>query len=115
MASSTRRSRALRNAMTPAERKLWSILQMRHIAGLKFRRQEPIGPYIVDFVCYAARLIVEVDGGQHAELTANHDQRRDAWLASQGFRVLRFWNVEVLESLEGVHDRIVEAMKLPPP
>jgi len=115
MASSTKRSRALRHALTAAERKLWSILRMRQIAGRKFRRQEPIGPYIVDFICYEARLIIEVDGGQHAALTADHDQRRDAWLASQGFRVLRFWNVEVFENLEAVHDRIVEALKLPPP
>ena len=114
MAPSTGRSRALRNATTPAECKLWSILRMRQIDGLKFRRQEPIGPYIVDFVCYEARLIVEVDGGQHAGPTADHDQRRDAWLAGQGFRVLRFWNVDVFESLEGVHDRIVEALKRPP-
>ena len=115
MASCSGRSWALRNALTPAERKLWTVLRMRQIHGLKFRRQEPTGPYIVDYVCYEARLIVEVDGGQHAGQTADQDQRRDAWLAGQGFRVLRFWNVEVFESLEGVHDRIVQALKVPPP
>lgn len=111
---STSRSRALRNDMTKAERRLWSILRMKQL-GVKFRRQEPIGSYIVDFVCYEAKLIIEVDGGQHAEQTAKLDRRRDAWLEGEGFRVLRFWNVDVMENLEGVHDRIAAALGLPPP
>ena len=76
----------------------------RQIEGLKFRRQEPIGSYIVDFVCYEKRLIVEVDGGQHSLET---DADRDAWLTSQGFTILRFWNHNVLQNIEGVLEVIL--------
>ena len=69
--------------------------------GIKFRRQQPIGDYIVDFVAFEKRLVIEVDGGQHAEEEKDNDMRRDEWLRSQGFRVLRFWNTEVLQNLEG--------------
>ena len=108
--------------MTGAERRLWTVLRLRQMDGAKFRRQEPIGPYIVDFCCHEARLVVEVDGGQHAELVADADRARDVWLRSQGYEVLRFWNHEVIGHLEGVHDRIVETLhgrlrtgRLPPP
>ena len=94
-----RRAKTLRADMTYAERAAWSAL--RRLDGLpgRFRRQEPIGPYVVDFVCYAARLIVEVDGGVHdLDEVAARDQRRDAWLETQGFEVVRFTNNEILES-----------------
>jgi very-short-patch-repair endonuclease len=82
--------------------------------GLKFRRQEPIGNYIVDFVCYEKAVVVEVDGGQHSEAV---DSDRDAWLRSQGFNVLRFWNHEVLTKIEGVLEMILRncAQKSPSP
>jgi len=94
------RARGLRYNMTDAEHALWRILRNRRFVQTKFRRQVPIGPYIADFICYDARLIVEADGGQHAEF--QHDAVRDAWLAGQGFRVLRFWNNDILKNPEGV-------------
>ena len=108
----------LRNNATDAERALWKILRGDALNGLRFRRQFPIGTYIVDFVCFDARLIVEVDGGQHNG--SAHDAQRDAWLKSQGFEVLRFWNNDVLQNIEGVRQVIVEATRsdlpeLPPP
>ncbi len=93
----------LRANMTAAEQLLWSRLRRRQIGGVRFRRQVPLGAFIVDFACFAARLIVEIDGGQHALAAARErDAARDAWLAGQGFRVLRFWNHEVLGNLDGV-------------
>src|SRR5205085_3039002 len=99
--------------MTDAERKLWYALRDRRFAETKFRRQVPIGPFIADFICYAARLVVEVDGGQHADSVS--DLRRDRWLAANGFRVLRFWNNDVLGNLEGVLILIAEALAQPGP
>jgi very-short-patch-repair endonuclease len=93
-------ARALRARMTDAERKLWFALRDRRFANFKFRRQAPIGPYIADYVCYAARVVIEVDGGQHVE--SEYDARRDSWLEAQDFVVLRFWNNDVLLNLEGV-------------
>src|SRR5277367_6680388 len=87
------RARAMRRAPTGAERRLWRLLRDRRLDGLKFRRQVPIGPYIVDFLCVGARLIVEADGSQHNE--SPHDEVRDASLARGGWKVLRFWNHEV--------------------
>jgi 2-isopropylmalate synthase len=98
--NSLSRARGLRHSMTDAEHALWRILRNRQFAAAKFRRQVPIGPYIGDFVCYSARLVIEADGGQHAE--ARHDVVRDAWFAAQGFRVLRFWNNDILKNPEGV-------------
>lgn len=95
-----RRARALRINMTSAERKLWYALRDRRFAGFKFRRQVPLGPFIADFVCFEVRLVIEVDGGQHADSV--QDRRRDRWFAANRFRVLRFWNNEVLSNLEGV-------------
>jgi very-short-patch-repair endonuclease len=103
------RARSLRANITNAERKLWYALRDRRFAGYKFRRQVSIGPYIVDFLCYSARLVIEVDGGQHAE--SAHDERRDRWLAQNGFRVLRFWNNDVLQNLEGVWTVVFEALQ----
>lgn len=96
--------------MTDAERKLWLALRDRRFGGLKFRRQVPVGPWIVDFLCKEARLIVEVDGGQHAESAP--DRRRDAWLAEEGYRVVRVWNNEVLGNLDGVLEHLSAAVSI---
>lgn len=96
----------LRKNLTDAERFLWKHLRAKQVEGLKFRRQEPIGKYIVDFVCFEKDLICEVDGGQHSEAV---DSDRDAWLRSQGFAVLRFWNHDVLLNIEGVLEVILRA------
>jgi very-short-patch-repair endonuclease len=106
-------ARMLRQRQTKAERMLWRRLQNRQLARSKFRRQVPIGPYVVDFVCLAARLVIEVDGGQHA--MSPTDVRRDRWFAAQGFRLLRFWNNEVLDNLDGVLQAIAEALAGQPP
>lgn len=90
----TTTAKALHKRMTDAEQFLWRQLRAHRLVEAKFKRQQPIGPYIVDFVCFEARLVIEVDGGQHQD--CNTDRIRDAWLESQGFRVLRFWNHEVL-------------------
>lgn len=94
-------ARSLRTNATDAERRLWRALRRRQLEGHRFRRQHPIGPYIVDFVCLSAKLVVEVDGGQHAQ-TEERDAARTAWLESRGYRVLRFWDNEVLSNIDGV-------------
>ncbi len=99
------RARALRGGMTEAEQRLWRELRGRRFEGLKFRRQKPLGHYIVDFVCLERSLVVELDGGQHAEQVV-YDRQRDAWLNSQGFVVLRFWNHDVLQQTHTVLERI---------
>jgi very-short-patch-repair endonuclease len=103
----TRLARQLRKHSTRAERKLWRYLRSRSLAGFKFVRQEPIGPYVVDFVCREQRLVIEVDGGQHAD--NRRDAVRDQWLVGHRYRVLRFWNNEVLGNIEGVWDTIFAA------
>ena len=105
-----RRARTLRSRMTNAERKLWYALRDRRFAGFKFRRQVPIGPFIADFVCFEERLVIEVDGGQHAE--SRRDERRDRWFAANRFRVLHFWNNDVLSNLEGVMTVVAQALKV---
>ena len=107
-------ARNLRKRLTDTERFLWSQLRARQIEGCKFRRQTPIGKYIVDFVCHEQRVIVEVDGGQHSE-KAEEDRIRDKWLGEQGYRILRFWNNEVLTNIEGVLEVIRDNCKSPPP
>ena len=104
--SSNQRSRArtMRRAPTDSELRLWRLLRDRRLSGFKFRRQVPVGPYIVDFLCVGAKLIVEADGSQHAE--SLRDNIRDAYLASQGWKVLRFWNNEALQNREGVLETI---------
>jgi very-short-patch-repair endonuclease len=94
------RARAMRREPTEAERKLWYALRDRRMQSVEFRRQAPIGPYIADFLCVAHRLIVEVDGSQHAE--SFRDEARDAWLARERYRVLRFWHHEVLTTPDSV-------------
>jgi very-short-patch-repair endonuclease len=101
--------RELRSSMTEAENRMWYYLRARRFEDRKFRRQVPMGPYIVDFLCEQARLIVEVDGGQHDEQRA-YDHVRTTWLNAQGYEVLRFWNNEVMGNMEGVGDVISEAL-----
>ena len=97
----TRRARELRLNPTDAERRLWRVLSRRQVAGVRFNRQVPVGPYIADFAARSEKLIVEVDGGQHAEHEA-YDDARTRYLEAQGWRVIRFWNNDVLSNLEGV-------------
>jgi very-short-patch-repair endonuclease len=102
-----RRARKLRREMTEAEIRLWQMLRLRQTEGYRFRRQVPIGRFIADFVCHAARLIVEIDGGQH-DLLSDEEMNRAQFLEGQGYRVLRFWNNEVLDNPEGVRSLIAE-------
>ena len=104
------RSRQLRKNATDAERKMWSILRQRQIADYKFRFQSPIGPYIVDFACPARKLIIEIVGGQHQQRT-EEDAIRASWLESQGYRVLRFWNNDVLANSSGVTETILDTLE----
>jgi len=103
-------ARRLRNDPTEAEKHLWQVFRLKSF-GIKFRRQAVIGQYIVDFVCFERKLVVEVDGGQHAD--NSQDNERDQWLKNQGFEVLRFWNNDVLGNLEGVFEKIEECLKPP--
>lgn len=105
----TASARALRNNPTEAERALWRHIRLRQMDGRKFRRQQPIGRYIVDFVCLEEKVIIEIDGGQHAG-QATSDADRTVWLEARGFRVLRFWNHEVLGNIEGVTEAIRSAL-----
>lgn len=95
------RARNLRASLTDAERQLWSRLRRGQLDGSRFRRQVPIGPFVADFACMADHLIVEVDGGQHASRPAE-DAAREQWLADRGYRVVRFWNNDVLGNIDGV-------------
>jgi len=102
----------LRQGATDAERKMWSLLRSKRLGKVRFRRQQPIGPYIVDFYCSAAKLIVELDGGQHgAEDKMLYDEERTAWLNAQGYRVLRIWNGELLKDADGVMEFIYRAVQ----
>ncbi|HYD68632.1 endonuclease domain-containing protein [Azospirillum sp.] len=106
----TQRARQLRQSATNSERLLWGALRDRRLNGLKFRRQQQIGRYVVDFVCHERRLIIEVDGGQHS---VAGDAERTAFLQAQGYRVLRFWNPEVLTTMPVVLETILAAAKDP--
>jgi len=111
----TGKARELRKTATPAERKLWTHLSRRQIAATKFSRQMPVGPFICDFVSRSARLVIELDGGQHGE-NEGRDRVRTAYIEGMGFRVIRFWNNEVLENIESVVSRIeLELRDSPPP
>jgi very-short-patch-repair endonuclease len=101
----TARSRVLRRDATTAERQLWQAISARKLGGIRFNRQYPVGQYICDFVSREYRLVIEVDGGQHA-LATGYDENRTQFLEQQGYTVIRFWNSEVTESLEGVLARI---------
>jgi very-short-patch-repair endonuclease len=110
IASVTRaHARRLRNEATPQERMVWGKLrEINRMLGTHFRRQAPIGPYIADFVEFRRKIVVEIDGGQHGGVG---DAVRDAWLVGQGFRVLRFWNGDVGENLDGVAQVILDAVE----
>ncbi len=107
---STTRARQLRSQQTNAEKRLWNQLRRNQLDGYHFRRQKPVGPFVADFACSARHLIVEVDGGQHAGRLAA-DTRRTAYLESEGYRVLRFWNNDVLINTEGVVETIRVALR----
>ncbi|NJD89768.1 MAG: endonuclease domain-containing protein, partial [Betaproteobacteria bacterium] len=102
-------ARSLRRAPTEAENRLWYYLRDRRLSGAKFRRQVPIGPYVVDFLCVTASLIVEADGGQHSE-RAGYDEERTRYLEARGYRVVRFWNNDVIGNIEGVMQAIAMAL-----
>ena len=104
-----RKATELRQNTTDAERRLWAVLRDRRLQGYKFRRQHPIGRFIVDFACTKHRLVIEADGGQHDENPS--DARRTAWLESQGWRVIRFWNNDMLANTEGVMNTVLEALR----
>jgi len=104
------RARQWREAQTDAERKLWMRLRSRQLGGAKFRRQQPIGPFIADLCSFEHGLVIELDGGQHAA-QAEADGRRTAFLEREGYRVLRFWDHEVLQGIEAVLERIHEALR----
>jgi very-short-patch-repair endonuclease len=101
MSRAVANARDLRRRQTEAERRLWARLRGRKLGGFKFRRQRPVGPFVADFVCHEAALVVELDGGQHAERAAD-DEARSRYLAQRGYRVLRFWNHEALADTEAV-------------
>ncbi len=107
-------ARALRRNRTDAEGLLWHYLRNKQLGSYRFRRQQPIGPYIVDFACLSRKVLIELDGGQHAEQTSR-DEKRDAFLRARGYRVLRFWNTEVFENCFGVLERVYEAVAGDPP
>lgn len=107
------RAKALRHSLTDQEKKLWGALRDRRLGGFKFRKQQPIGPFIADFVCQEQRLIVEVDGSQHTE--SQTDMARDAFLKDKGYHVLRVWNNDVTGNLSGVLTAILAALSDPHP
>ena len=107
---SERRQRALRNDATDAERALWQRLRGRQLEGVKFRRQHPFGSYILDFACLEKRVAIELDGGQHVDATA-YDATRTRALEISGFTVLRFWNHDVFENMDGVLEEILRALR----
>jgi very-short-patch-repair endonuclease len=107
----TTNARRLRREATPAEKRLWLHLKQMELPGGHFRRQAPMGPYFADFVHFDCKLVIELDGGQHGlPHAADHDARRTAYLETQGFRVLRFWNHELTENLDGVVETIFRAI-----
>ncbi len=107
------RAKTLRRNLTEAEQLRWSQLRAGRLSGFKFRRQQPIGPFIADFVCQEAKLIVEADGSQHVE--SQNDARRDAFLNAKGYRVLRFWNNDIHTNMAGVKEAILVALSDPHP
>lgn len=105
-------ARKLRKNQTPQEQKLWNLLRNRQILGYKFKRQHPIGNYIVDFVCREIKLVIELDGGQHNTTDGIiYDNERSKYLQSIGFNILRFWNNEIDNNIEGVYQKIVKSIQ----
>lgn len=112
MNNKTIKARNLRKNMTEQERKLWQFLRKKSIDGLKFRRQYPIGNYIVDFICNEKKLIIEVDGGQHNEAqNIAYDKERTEFLESKGYKIIRFWNSDIDNNIEGVYQEILRNLK----
>jgi very-short-patch-repair endonuclease len=107
-----KRANSLKSNMTEAERALWNRIRNRQLGGFKFVRQQPIGPYIADFVCRQADLIIELDGSQHAD--SSHDEKRTKVLNEHGYEVVRFWNNEVLRNLDGVLHIIADRLEQAP-
>ena len=103
-------AKRMRYEPTEAESVLWRHLRAGRLAEQKFKRQQPIGNFIVDFVCFTQKLVIEVDGGQHADMQSA-DEVRTAWLEAQGFRVLRFWNDDVLQRMEFVLEEVIRILK----
>ena len=110
--SRTEIARSLRSDSTDAERAIWRLLRNRRLAKYKFRRQQAIGPFVVDFYCHSERLVIELDGGHHSEQEES-DQRRTRWLEERGYNVLRFWNNDVLKNPEGVLQSILGNLERP--
>jgi len=106
------RSRELRKNQTDAELVIWKLLRGKRLSGHKFRRQHPFSPYIVDFVCLKSKLIIELDGGQHAE-AVEYDKERTAFLEAKSYTVIRFWNNEIMTNREGVYDVISKHLEIP--
>jgi very-short-patch-repair endonuclease len=106
-------ARVLRRNFTEAERRLWAALRDRRLAHYKFRRQRSVGPFIADFVCIAHRLVIEADGSQHAENPT--DEARTIWLEEHGWKLVRFWNNDILENTEGVLESILQILRQTPP
>jgi very-short-patch-repair endonuclease len=107
-------AKTLRKNNTDVERLLWEHLKARQLEGVKFRRQQPIGRYIVDFVSFEKNIVIEIDGGQHS-VGKDRDEERDNWLGVQGFKVLRFWNNEIIQNIEGVLEVIRDHCLFHPP
>ena len=107
------KAKVLRKNFTNTERVLWKHLRAKQMEGCKFRRQEPIGSYIVDFLCHEKMIVIEVDGSQHST-ERERDNKRDVWLKGQGYKVLRLWNNEVLANIEVVLDVIRDCLNHPP-
>jgi very-short-patch-repair endonuclease len=107
-------ARELRRAMTPTEKRLWSLLRGKRFIGIKFRRQQPLGPYIVDFYCHTAKVILELDGESHIGKEA-YDDRRCAWLKSQGYKIVRVWDTQIYSNVDGVLQLIYNACESPIP
>lgn len=105
-------AKSLRTTMTDAEQKIWHHLRQRQLNNLKFRRQQIIGNYIADFVCFETKLIIEIDGGQHTEET---DKDRTEFLEKEGYKILRFWNNDVLNNIDGVLETILSELTISPP
>lgn len=110
----TSKARSMRTEMTDVERLLWQSLRYKQLNGHRFRRQHPISSYISDFACIEQKLVIELDGGQHQEQIA-YDEQRTEFIEAQGWRVLRFWNNDVLNNLAGVLERIAENLTMQPP
>ena len=105
-------AKSLRRRQTESERRMWSVLRDRRFTGLKFRRQVPVGPYIADFACFEVRLIIELDGSQHAD--SLRDKLRDKWFAEGGYRVLRFWNADLAQHRNAVLETIWHHVQVQP-